>query len=70
MTKKMARKVVRKIAQQEGIKESEVRKEMQIAIQLGFMNAGTRQKWDDLFGVGIIPDPEEFIVKMSNCMAK
>lgn len=70
MTKKMAKRVVRKIAQQEGIRESEVRKEMQKAILLGFMNAGTRQKWNSLFGVGTVPSPEEFIVKMSGIMAK
>lgn len=63
-------KVIRKIAKREGIKESEIRKEMEKAILIGFMNTETRSRWESIFGAGYLPSPEEFITKVSDCMTK
>lgn len=65
MRKRKTNNVIRKIAKREGIKESEVRREMQRAIRAGYMNTGTRQEWDNIFGTGRLPSPEEFITKVS-----
>lgn len=62
--------VIIKIAKKEGIKESEVREEMEKAILLGFLNRETRNNWEKIFGVGRLPSPEEFITKMSVIVAK
>lgn len=62
--------VITKIAKKEGIKESEVREEMEKAILLGFLNRETRTNWEKIFGVGRLPDPEEFIAKISVIVAK
>lgn len=63
-------KIIRKIAKREGIAVSKVREEMAKAILMGFMNEGTRQKWDSLFGVRKLPSPEEFITKISSLVTK
>ena len=70
MKTKAAKRAIRKIAKREGITECEVRKEMEKAIMIGFMNTGTRQKWNDMFGARKLPSPEEFITKVSGMMAK
>ena len=48
MKTKAAKRAIRKIAKREGITECEVRKEMEKAIMIGFMNTGTRQKWNEI----------------------
>lgn len=37
---------------------------MKRAITSGYMNADKQKMWVELFGVGHIPDPEEFIMKI------
>ena len=44
--------------------ENLVREEMKRAITSGYMNADKQKMWVELFGVGHIPDPEEFIMKI------
>lgn len=67
---KEVKNAIRKIAKREGISECEVRREMEKAILIGFMNADTRQRWSSLFGEGRLPDSEEFITKVSSFAAK
>ena len=50
--------------------ESEIRQEMEKAIMIGFLNKGTRNMWDNLFGVGKLPSPEEFITVLSMNVGK
>ena len=61
MSERAAKDVIKKIARRERKSESEIRKEMEKAILIGFMNNETRCKWDSLFGIGRLPRPEELI---------
>lgn len=65
MDRKKAKKVINAIAKKEGKDENLVREEMKRAITSGYMNADTQKMWVELFGAGHIPDPEEFIMKIS-----
>lgn len=65
MSKRAANDVIKKIAKREGKSESEIRKEMEKAILIGFLNKETRYKWNSLFGLGRLPSPEEFITALS-----
>ncbi len=65
MSKRAAKDVIKKIAKREGKSEREIREEMEKAIMIGFLNMGTRHKWDSLFGSGRLPSPEEFIAVLS-----
>ena len=66
MGERAAKDVIKKIAKRERKSESEIRKEIEKAILIGYMNNETRCKWDSLFGIGRLPSPEEFIMKMAN----
>lgn len=65
MNRQQASKVIRKIAKNKGVDESEVREEMNQAIIHGFLNPATHNRWIDIFGEDNLPDPEEFIITMS-----
>jgi hypothetical protein len=64
MDRKKAKRIIKAIAKKEGKDEDLVREEMKKAITSGYMNADKQKMWVELFGVGHIPDPEEFIIKM------
>ena len=70
MRTREAKKVIRKIAKREGISEYEVRREMEKAIRIGFMNGGAGHRWNSMFEEGSLPSPEEFIMKVSRFAAK
>ena len=70
MNRKIARRVIAKIAKREGISVSEVREEMSKAIVEGYNNRETRGKWNDIFGEDTIPSPEEFITAIGGIVAK
>lgn len=70
MNRKIARRVIAKIAKREGIKVSEVREEMSKAIVEGYNNEETKEKWNDIFEEGTIPSPEEFITAIGGIVAK
>ncbi|MDE6434992.1 MAG: hypothetical protein K2L07_12275 [Lachnospiraceae bacterium] len=65
MDRKKAKRIIKAIAKREGKDENLVREEMKRAITSGYMNADKQKMWVELFGVGHIPDPEEFIMKIS-----
>lgn len=65
MNRKEAKKIIKDIAKREGKIEKITGDEMKAAIAIGYMNAGKKAMWIDLFGVGHIPDPEEFIMRIS-----
>lgn len=68
MNRKIARRVIAKIAKREGIRVSEVREEMSKAIVEGYNNRETRGKWNDIFGEDTIPSPEEFITAIGGLL--
>lgn len=70
LNKRTAKDAIKKIAKREGKSESEIRKEMEKAILIGFLNKETRYNWDSLFGIGRLPSPEEFITVLSMQVAK
>ena len=70
MSERTAKDSIKKIAKREGKSESEIRQEMEKAIMIGFLNKGTRNMWDNLFGVGKLPSPEEFITVLSMNVGK
>lgn len=70
MSERAAKKAIKKIAKREGKSESEIREEMEKAIMIGFLNKETRNKWDNLFGVGKLSSPEEFITVLSLKIAR
>ncbi len=65
MSERVAKDVIKKIAKRERKSENEIRKEMEKAILIGFMNNEARCKWDSLFGIRRLPSPEEFISILS-----
>lgn len=70
MSERVAKDVIKKIAKRERKSENEIRKEMEKAILIGYMNNETRCKWDSLFGIGRLPSPEEFISVLSREVVK
>ncbi len=70
MSERVAKDAIKKIAKRERKSESEIRKEMEKAILIGYMNNETRCKWDSLFGIGRLPSPEEFISVLSREVVK
>ena len=70
MSERTAKDAIKKIAKRERKSESEIRQEMEKAIMIGFLNKGTRNMWDNLFGVGKLPSPEEFITVLSMNVGK
>lgn len=70
MNKKKAKDAIKKIAKMQGKKECEIRKEMEKAILVGFLNPKTNYKWIDIFGDGRLPSPEEFIATISGRLIK
>ena len=66
MTKKRGEAIIRDLAKQKGVPVEEVRLEMKKAILEGYRNPETRTRWNEIFGDGHIPEPEEFIVKMAD----
>lgn len=65
MSERAAKDAIKRIAKRERKSESEIRKEMEKAILIGYMNNETRCRWDSLFGIGRLPIPEEFITVLS-----
>ena len=65
MDRKRAQRIIRKMAKKEGKDENLVRAEMKKAITIGYMDTEKRKIWIELFGEGHIPDPEEFIMRVS-----
>ena len=70
MNRKSTRKAIAEIAKSEGIKKSEVKKEMKAAIMAGYNNPETHQKWVEMFGENKIPSLEEFIETMGKNIKK
>ncbi len=70
MSERAAKEAIKKIAKREGKSEREIREEMEKAILIGFLNKETKYKWESLFGLGKLPSPEEFIMKMTQIVAK
>lgn len=70
MSERAAKDAIKKIAKREGKSESEIRQEMEKAIMIGFLNKETGNMWDNLFGVGKLPSPEEFITVLSLKVAR
>ncbi len=70
MSERAAKDAIKRIAKRERKSESEIRKEMEKAILIGYMNNETRCKWDSLFGIGRLPSPEEFIVVLLREVAR
>lgn len=70
MNNKAAQKAIKKIAIQEAISEDEVREEMRKAIMAGYLNPGTREMWNIIFGENVIPTPEEFIIKVGELVTR
>lgn len=65
MDRKKAKRIIKAMAKKEGKDEKLIREEMKRAIVSGYMNPDKQKMWVELFGVGHIPDPEEFIMKIS-----
>ncbi len=65
MDRKKAKRIIRAMAKREGKDEKLIREEMRRAITSGYMNTDKQKMWVELFGIGHIPDPEEFIMKIS-----
>ena len=70
MNRKSTRKAIAEIAKSEGIKKSDVKKEMKAAIMAGYNNPETHQKWVEMFGENKMPSPEEFIESMAKSIKK
>lgn len=70
MSERAAKDAIKRIAKRERKSESEIRKEMEKDILIGYMNNETRCRWDSLFGIRRLPSPEEFISVLSREVAR
>ena len=70
MANKRGEAAIKKLAKEKGLSVEHVRSEMKMAILSGYMNPATREKWNEIFGEGHLPEPEEFIVKMADKVTK
>lgn len=70
MNRKKAKRIIKAIAKKENKNEKLIREEIKKAINIGYMNTEKQELWIELFGAGHIPDPEEFIMKMSGLFEK
>lgn len=69
MKKRIAKNAIKAIALREGISVAAVRNEMIVAIEAAYQNPYTRAIWNERFGDGVVPTPEEFIVEMACAIA-
>jgi len=67
MKKSKGAKAISKLARRKGVSEAEIRKEIQIAIDMGMANPdpNARALWEEMMRKGIKPTPDEFIVYMA-----
>lgn len=65
MDTKVATNIIRQIAKENYTTEEVVKSEIKAAILAGYSNQSTRNKWSEIFGEGVLPSPEEFIIIMS-----
>lgn len=70
MRKRTTDDIIEKLAEKEGVQESEIQEEMRKAILSAYANSKDRFLWNSLFGEGRLPSPEEFIMKLSNTVVK
>lgn len=70
MDTKRGNNAIKELARKKGLPEEYIRSQMKLAILEGYKNPETREKWNELFGEGHLPTPEEFIVTMSNKISK
>lgn len=64
MKKVITNNVIKKIAKMEGIGVKKVREDMRLAIQSAYENPEFVNRWNDIFGEGHQPSPEEFMTKI------
>lgn len=57
--------VIAEVAKNHGVTVEEVRNEMGRAITDAYENKDTRSNWDKIFGKGVLPSPEEFLLTMA-----
>lgn len=69
MNRSIARRAIAEIAKREGIKKSDVKREISKAIMEGYNNKETQYKWNAIFG-NTIPSPEIFIVAIGGIVEK
>ncbi|MBQ9143191.1 MAG: hypothetical protein IJX63_15600 [Lachnospiraceae bacterium] len=63
--KKIGAEVIKRMAVQMGKSETEIRTEINSAIEIAYEDRNTHSKWLELFG-NTRPTPEEFIVTIAN----
>ena len=56
------------MAKNNGTSVEKVRNDMQEAISAAYENEETKERWDEIFGKGVKPTPEEFIVRLGQMM--
>lgn len=66
MNRKKAGRIIKEMAKREGKDENLIREEMKKAITIGYMDTAKQKIWIELFGEGHMPDPEEFIIRVSS----
>ena len=65
MKTKDAAKIIKELAVKNCTSESEIRREMKLAILEWYKNSYTRENWNRILGEGNLPTPEEFIIIMA-----
>ncbi len=58
--------IISQVAKKNGVTEEHVREEIRLAILDAYQNEKTKKVWNEMFGEGVLPTPEEFIVTMAN----
>ncbi len=69
MNKRIAARAIEKIAQKENVSVKEVRNEMIKAIRIAQQNLDTKSFWDERFGEGVEPSPEELLIVLAGMIA-
>lgn len=66
--KELGTSIIAQVAKNNGTSVEKVRNDMQEAISAAYENEETKERWDEIFGKGVKPTPEEFIVRLGQMM--
>lgn len=72
MKKSKGAKAISELAKREGVSEDEIRRDIQVVIDMGMANPDPKVKalWDEMISKGIKPTPEKLIVYLAEKIKK
>ena len=66
--KELGADAIARVARDNGMSAKDMRNDMREEILAAYENRETRNQWDEIFGEGVIPTPEEFVERLGQMM--